>query len=74
MKTYIINSLENNGFELIYVDPNWLFITWFDKGQKVLIQNGAKDVANKKKIEINTNYRSIDTYKPTGQFVSDVYK
>ena len=72
MKTYIINSLENNGFQLLYVEPNWLFITWFDKGSKVLIQNGAKD-NNRKKIETNNNYRSIDTYKPTGQFVSNVY-
>jgi len=71
MKTYIINSLENNGFQLIYVEPNWLFITWFDRGAKLLIQNGAKD-NNNKKIETN-NYRSIDTYKPTGNFVNDVY-
>ena len=72
MKTYIINSLENNGFQLLYIEPNWLFITWFDKGSKILIQNGAKD-NNKKKIENNNNYRSIDTYKPTGQFVNNVY-
>ena len=49
------DRLENNGFELIYVDPNWLFITWFDKGAKVLIQNGAKD-NNRKKIETNTAF------------------
>jgi len=71
MKTYIINSLQNNGFELLYVEPNWLFITWFDKGAKVLIQNGSKD-NNQKKI-VSGNYRSIDTYKPTGDFVNDVY-
>ena len=69
MKIYVMNSLKNNGFELLYIDPNWLFITWHDKGTKILIQNGAKD-NNPKKIQTN-NYRSIDSYKPTGSFVSD---
>ena len=34
MKTYIINSLKTNGFKLLYIDPNWLFITWEIKGKK----------------------------------------
>ena len=56
MKTYVMNSLKNNGFELLYIDPNWLFITWNDKGTKILIQNGAKD-NNPKKIQ--TKKKSI---------------
>ena len=26
LKKYIINSLKKNGFNLLYIDPNWLFI------------------------------------------------
>ena len=64
MKTYVIAEIGIN-----HNGPNWLFITWHDKGTKILIQNGAKD-NNPKKIQTN-NYRSIDSYKPTGSFVSD---
>ena len=39
------------------------------KKEKLDFQNGSKD-NNPKKIQTN-NFRSIDTYKPTGSFVSD---
>jgi hypothetical protein len=66
MKTYIINSLKTNGFQLLYVEPNWLFVHWDVKGAKVLITNGAKD-NNQKKLPIKDNkYRKIETYKPSG--------
>ena len=26
LRNYIINSLKKNGFEILYVEPNWLFI------------------------------------------------
>ena len=71
MKTYIINSLKTNGFQLIYVEPNWLFIAWNDKGSKLLIENGAKDNLNNKKTKGQGNYTSVDTYKPSGNFVYD---
>ena len=28
LKQYIMNSLQKDGFKMIYMDPNWLFITW----------------------------------------------
>ena len=28
LKKYIINALEKDGFKLMYLDPNWLFISW----------------------------------------------
>jgi len=66
MKTYIINSLKTNGFQLLYVEPNWLFVHWDVKGAKVLITNGAKD-NNQRKLPVKDNmYRKIDTYKPSG--------
>ena len=70
MKLYIINSLKKNGFELLYIEPNWLFITWNMKGKKILIDNSARD--NLKK-ESKKDYRSIDTYQPSGSFVNNVY-
>ena len=72
MKTYIISSLKKNGFQLLYIDPNWLFIHWDVKGAKVLISNGSKD-NNNKKLPDNSKYRKIDTYKPSGLLGSSVY-
>ena len=63
MKTYIINSLKTNGFKLLYIEPNWLFVHWDIKGAKALISSGAKD--NVRKLP-DSNYRQIDTYKPSG--------
>ena len=68
MKTYIINSLKSNGFKLIYVEPNWLFISWHDNGSKILIADGAKAMKKQQgpTKKIDTSYKSIDSYKPTG--------
>jgi hypothetical protein len=66
MKTYIINSLKSNGFKLLYVEPNWLFISWNDEGSKILIENGAKSVKTKTPGQNKGGYKSIDSYKPTG--------
>lgn len=73
LKTYVINSLKTNGFQLLYVEPNWLFIYWDIKGAKVLITNGAKDNNRKKLPDATKNYRKIDTYKPSGLLGSTVY-
>jgi hypothetical protein len=64
MKTYLMNSLTTNGFQLLYIHPNWLFVHWEMKGTKLLISNGAKD-----KVKVpndGPHYRKIDTYKPSG--------
>ena len=67
-KTYIINSLKSNGFKLIYVEPNWLFISWHDTGSKILIADDAKAMKKQQgpTKKIDTSYKSIDSYKPTG--------
>jgi len=69
MRTYIINSLTNNGFQIMYVEPNWLFISWNIPGVKKLANSGLKKEI-KVKDDIN-KYKSTDNYKPTGSLIYD---
>ena len=62
LRNYLMNSLKKNGFELLYIEPNWLFIHWDIKGAKSLTKN-----TNPKK----NNYKSTDNYKSTGSFIYD---
>tara|TARA_Y100000590_G_scaffold425594_1_gene533766 strand:- start:14093 stop:14536 length:444 start_codon:yes stop_codon:yes gene_type:complete len=66
LKRYLIELLKKDGFQLIYIDPNWLFITWELKGKKQPSQSRVKKNKNKKKEE----YRLIDEYKPSGNFAT----
>jgi hypothetical protein len=69
MRTYIINSLKNNGFKIMYVEPNWLFISWELPGISKLANTGLKKEV---KIKENRNkYKSVDNYKPTGSLIYD---
>tara|TARA_Y100000817_G_scaffold56714_1_gene41881 strand:+ start:3094 stop:3522 length:429 start_codon:yes stop_codon:yes gene_type:complete len=65
LRNYIMNSLKTNGFKILYIEPNWLFIYWEVKGAKKLIKN--TDITKK----IDTEYKSTDTYKPSGNFIYD---
>ena len=65
LRNYIMNSLKTNGFDILYVEPNWLFIYWNVKGATSLTKN-----TNVSKI-INNQYKSTDTYKPSGDFIYD---
>ena len=65
LRKYIMNSLKTNGFELLYVEPNWLFIYWNLKSTKSLIKN------NNPTKQFNNQYKSIDTYKPSGNLIYD---
>lgn len=65
LRKYIMNSLKTNGFELLYIEPNWLFIQWNVKGAKSLTKNN-----NPSKPSEN-QYKSTDTYKPSGSFIYD---
>ena len=65
LKRYLIELLRKDGFQLIYIDPNWLFITWELKGKKQPSQSRVKK--NKKKKE---EYKLIDEYKPSGNFAT----
>lgn len=63
LRNYVMNSLKTNGFDILYIEPNWLFIYWNVKGAKSLTKNN--NVTKK----INTQYKSTDTYKPSGNFI-----
>ena len=65
LRNYIMNSLKTNGFEILYVEPNWLFIYWNVKGAKSLTKN-----TNVSK-QVNNQYKSTDTYKPSGNLIYD---
>tara|TARA_Y100000389_G_scaffold185742_1_gene205437 strand:- start:1033 stop:1473 length:441 start_codon:yes stop_codon:yes gene_type:complete len=69
MRTYIINSLKNNGFKIMYIEPNWVFISWELPGISKLANTGLKKEV---KIKENRNkYKSVDNYKPTGSLIYD---
>ena len=65
LRNYVMNSLKTNGFEILYVEPNWLFIYWNVKGAKSLTKN-----TNVSK-QVNNQYKSTDTYKPSGNLIYD---
>ena len=69
MRTYIINSLKTNGFKIIYIEPNWLFISWDLPGISKLANTGLKKEVKIK--EDRNKYKSIDNYKPTGSLIYD---
>ena len=65
LRNYVMNSLKTNGFEILYVEPNWLFIYWNVKGAKSLTKN-----TNVSK-QVDNQYKSTDTYKPSGNLIYD---
>ena len=65
LRNYVMNSLKTNGFDILYVEPNWLFIYWNVKGAKSLTKN-----TNVSK-QVNNQYKSTDTYKPSGNLIYD---
>ena len=72
LRTYMMNSLEKNGFKLMYLHPNWLMIDW--SGKKISIDKVQKSVAKttpQQTKKIQSNYKPIEEYKPTGSFVYD---
>ena len=62
LRQYIMNSLKTNGFELLYIEPNWLFIQWNVKGAKSLTKNN-----NQYTLQINNS----ETFKNYTKWVSD---
>ena len=67
LRQYIMNSLKTNGFDLLYIEPNWLFIQWNVKGAKSLTKNNNPSKSSNQ----NSQYKSTDTYKPSGSFIYD---
>ena len=74
MRKYIINSLKTNGFNILYIDPNWLFISWGHVNNDKSISKKFKEKKKNDKNDKNNNnqqFKSIDNYKPDGSFVYD---
>lgn len=69
LRTYLMNSLEKNGFKLMYLHPNWLMIDWTEKKKSLAKVQKACDVNQSTIKKIKKNYKPIDEYKPTGSFV-----
>ena len=64
----MINSLKKNGFEVQYIDPNYLIINWEKKKKDVKdLQKNTQSTIK----QIKSNYKPIEEYKPTGKFVYD---
>jgi len=72
LTNYLINSLKKNGFQLMYFDPNILFITWEIKKPKLCSSNEIKknnDKNKNKNKNKNNEFKLIDNYKPKGDFI-----
>ena len=67
LRKYLINSLEKNGFKLLYVDPNWLFISW--EVRQPTIEDSKKKKKSEEKKNKSNEFKTIDDYKPGGNFV-----
>ena len=68
LRLYVINSLKKNGFQIMYLHPNWLMIDWSKK--KKSLQKLQENTQSTIK-QIKSNYKPIEEYKPTGSFVYD---
>jgi len=63
LRKYIIDSLKRDKFDVMYVHPNFLFISWEKK-------KNIRTYKNIKRIENNTNtFKKIDDYNPTGNLI-----
>ena len=62
LRKYLINSLNRDKFDVLYIHPNLLFISW-DKQQK------NKRNVNKVSTNNNNIFKKIDDYNPTGNLL-----
>lgn len=63
LRKYIIDSLKRDKFDVMYVHPNFLFISWENKKNK-------RAYKNIKRIEPKKNdFKKIDDYNPTGNLI-----
>ena len=63
LRKYLIDSLKRDKFDVLYIHPNLLFISW-DKQQK--------NKRNVNKVASNNNnniFKKIDDYNPTGNLL-----
>ena len=63
LRKYIIDSLKRDKFDVMYVHPNFLFISW-EKNKNNRTYKNVKRIEDKK----NT-FKKIDDYNPTGNLI-----
>jgi len=63
LRKYIIDSLKRDKFDVMYVHPNFLFISWEKKKNKRTYKNIRRIEDNK------TTFKKIDDYNPTGNLI-----
>lgn len=63
---YMVQHLIKNGFQVNYTHPNLLFISWLNRGNS--IEYKKKKIPEKPKDE----FKKIESYKPSGQFLYDI--
>jgi hypothetical protein len=65
LKKYLIDSLKRDQFDVLYMHPNLLFISWErnknKKSRKININNNSNNN--------NNNFKKIDDYNPIGNLV-----
>jgi hypothetical protein len=66
LQDYLMTSLTKDGFQLLYVEPNWLFIAWETSTKKI---TSSKDINKVKKAKKVGDFKLIDEYKPSGTFI-----
>ena len=71
LRTYLITSLEKNGFKIMYLHPNWLVNDWTEKKKSLEQVKASKTVQSKPQTKPTSSYKSVNDYKPTGSFVYD---
>jgi hypothetical protein len=69
LRTYMMNSLEKNGFKLMYIHPNWLMIDWSEKSKQKKKEKKSVSFDTQTKQDKKPQYKSVEEYKPTGSFV-----
>ena len=63
LKKYLMDSLKRDKFDVMYIHPNFLFISWEKRKNKRVYKNV-------KRIEYNKNtFKKIDDYNPTGNLI-----
>ena len=63
LRKYLIDSLKRDKFDVMYVHPNFLFISWENKKSKRKYNN-VKRIEPKK-----DDFKKIDDYNPTGNLI-----
>ena len=71
---YLVKMLSENGFKVAYTHPNLLLITWFESDTPGKYPSITQFAATQNKYKPGSssnqgNYRSIDSYKPSGNLI-----